>query len=159
MHVPPQLRPMEEALAERSPGLRSPQRRGSALRVPGTVLARSACQSAVLAAVLPWAPCHALRRRLRERLRDGADKATPRAARVEIEACFAPLPRRVPARWRGRGLALAIDATAHGERLVALVVSVLHRGTAIPVARAILPGDTRRSRSVPQRAEACEIDP
>jgi len=159
MNVPPRLRPVEEALAERSPGLRPPRRRGSALRVPGTVLARGACRSAVLAAVLPWAPCHALRQRLRERLRDGADKATPRAARVEIEACFAPLLRRVLARWRGRGLALAIDATAHGERLVALVVSVLHRGTAIPVARAILPGDTRRSRSVPQRAEACEIDP
>jgi len=159
MNVPPRLRPVEEALAERSPGLRPPRRRGSALRVPGTVLARGACRSAVLAAVLPWAPCHALRQRLRERLRDGADKATPRAARVEIEACFAPLLRRVLARWRGRGLALAIDATAHGERLVALVVSVLHRGTAIPVAWAILPGDTRRSRSVPQRAEACEIDP
>ena len=91
--------------------------------------------------------------------RRGADKATRCAARVEIEACFAPLLRWVLARWRGREPALAIDATAHGERLVALVVSVLHRGTAIPVARAILPGDTRRSRSVPQGAEARKIDP
>ena len=114
MHVPPQLRPVEEE--QRSPGLRSPQRRALALRVPGTVLARSACQSAVLAAVLPWAPCHALRQRLRERLRDGADKATPRAARVEIEAYFAPLPRRVLARWRGRELALATrPRTASGS--------------------------------------------
>src|ERR687885_190599 len=96
MHVPPQLHPMEEALAER----------------------------------------------LREWLRDGADKATPCAAQVEIEACFAPLLRWVLAWWRGRELALAIDATAHGERLVALVVSVLYRGTAIPVAWAILPGNT-----------------
>src|SRR5947209_12727693 len=116
MHVPPRLHPMEEALAERSPGLRPPQRRGSALWVPGAILARSARQPAVLAALPPWAPCHALRQRLRERLRDGADKATPRAARVEIEACLAPLPRRVLARWRGREPALAIDATAHGER-------------------------------------------
>src|SRR3954452_4930412 len=159
MHVPPQLHPMEEALAERLPGLRPPQRRGLALWVLGAILARSACQSAVLAALLPWAPYHALRQRLREWLRDGADKATPCAAQVEIETCFAPLLRWVPAWWRGRELALAIDATAHGERLIALVGSVLCRGTAIPVAWAILPGDTRRSRLVPQRAEACEIDP
>src|SRR4051794_19166170 len=143
MHVPPQLHPMEEALAERLPGLRPPQRRGLALWVLGAILARSACQSAVLAALLPWAPYHALRQRLREWLRDGADKATPRAAQVEIETCFAPLLRWVPAWWRGRELALAIDATAHGGRLVALVVSVLYRGTAIPVARAILPGNAR----------------
>jgi hypothetical protein len=142
MHVPPQLRPMEEALAERLPGLRPPQRRGLALWVLGAVLARSAWQSAVLAALLPWAPFHALRQRLREWLRDGADKATPCATQVEIEACFAPLLRWVLAWWRGRELALAIDATAHGERLVALVVSVLYRGTAIPVAWAILPGNT-----------------
>jgi hypothetical protein len=133
---------MEEALAERLPGLRPPQRRGLALWVLGAVLARSACQSAVLAALLPWAPYHALRQRLREWLRDGADKATPCAAQVEIEACFAPLLRWVLAWWRGRELALAIGATAHGERLVALVVSVLYRGTAIPVAWAILPGNT-----------------
>jgi len=142
MHDPPQLHPMEEALAERLPGLRPPQRRGLALWVLGAILARSACQSAVLAALLPWAPYHALRQRLREWLRDGADKATPCAAQVEIETCFAPLLRWVLAWWRGRELALAIDATAHGERLVALVVSVLYRGTAIPVAWAILPGNT-----------------
>src|SRR4051812_16109143 len=142
MHVPPQLHPMEEALAERLPGLRPPRRRGLALWVLGAILARSACQSAVLAALLPWAPYHALRQRLREWLRDGADKATPCAAQVEIETCFAPLLRWVLAWWRGRELALAIDATAHGERLVALVVSVLYRGTAIPVAWAILPGNT-----------------
>src|SRR3954447_18174824 len=142
MHVPPQLDPMERALAERLPHLRGSQRRGLALWVLGAVLAQSACQSAVLAALLSWAPYHALRQRLREWLRDGADKATPRAAQVEIETCFAPLPRWVPAWWRGRELALAIDATAHGERPVALVVSVLYRGTAIPVAWAILPGNT-----------------
>jgi Transposase DDE domain len=142
MHVPPQLHPMEEALAERLPGLRPPQRRGLALWVLGAILARSACQPAVLAALLPWAPYHALRQRLREWLRDGADKATPCAAQVEIETCFAPLLRWVLAWWRGRELALAIDATAHGERLVALVVGVLYRGTAIPVAWAILPGNT-----------------
>jgi hypothetical protein len=43
--------------------------------------------------------------------------------------------------WQGRELALAVDATAHREEVVALVVSVLYRGSAIPVAWAILPGN------------------
>src|SRR3954453_18902870 len=96
MHVPRELYPIERTLAERLPPLRGPQRRGLALWVLGAVLAQSACQAAVLAALLPWAPYHALRQRLREWLRDGADKATPRVAQVEIETCFAPLLRCVP---------------------------------------------------------------
>src|SRR4051794_20913320 len=101
---------------------------------PGRGVAQSACQAAVLAALLPWAPYHALRRRLREWLLDGADKACPCAAQVEVERCFAPLLRWVLAWWQGRELALAVDATAHREDVVALVVSVLYRGSAIPVA-------------------------
>src|ERR687884_1663095 len=84
------LYPMEEVLAERLPELRLPQRRGLALWVLGAILARRACQSAVLAALLPWAPYHALRQRLREWLLDGVDKAAPCATRLEVEACFAP---------------------------------------------------------------------
>src|SRR3954463_15823823 len=100
-----------------------------------------ACQAAVLAALLPWAPYHALRQRLREWLLDGADKAVPCAAQVEVDRCFAPLLRWVLGWWQGRELALAVDAIAHREEVVALVVSVLYRGSAIPVAWAILPGN------------------
>src|SRR5436305_1337334 len=75
MHVPRELYPIERALAEHLPHLRGPQRRGLALWVLGAVLAQSACQAAVLAALLPWAPYHALRQRLREWLLDGAGKA------------------------------------------------------------------------------------
>jgi hypothetical protein len=141
MHVPKELYPMERALAEHLPHLRGPQRRGLALWVLGAVLARSACQSAVMAALRPWAPCHALRQRLREWLLDGADKAVPCAAEIEVERCFAPLLAWVLRWWQGRELALAVDATAHREEVVALVVSVLYRGSAIPVAWAVLPGN------------------
>src|SRR4051795_1425772 len=141
MHVPPPLPPMERALAEHLPHLRPPQRRGLALWVLGAVLAQSACRAAVVAAVLPWAPYHALRQRLREWLLDGADKASPCATQVEVEACFAPLLRWVLGWWRGRDLALAVDATAHRDEVVALVVSVLYRGSAIPVAWTVLPGN------------------
>src|SRR5438128_827261 len=141
MHVPRELYPIERALAEHLPHLRGPQRRGLALRVLGAVLAQSACQAAVLAALLPWAPYHALRQRLREWLLDGADKAVPCAAQVDVERCFAPLLRWVLGWCQGRELALAVDATAHREDVVALVVSVLYRGSAIPVAWAVLPGN------------------
>jgi hypothetical protein len=106
------------------------------------VLAQSACQSAVLAALLVHGRYHALRQRLREWLLDGTDKACPCAVQVEAEACFAPLLRWVLDWWQGRELALAVDATAHREDVVALVVSVLYRGSAIPVAWAILQGNT-----------------
>jgi len=43
--------------------------------------------------------------------------------------------------WHGAELALAVDATAHGDQVVALVVSVLYRGGAIPVAWHILPAN------------------
>src|SRR3954447_4012528 len=71
----------------------------------------------------------------------GADKACPCAAQVDVERCLAPLPRWVLAWWQGRELALAVDATAHRGDVVALAVSVLCRGSAIPVAWAVLPGN------------------
>src|SRR5437868_6910011 len=55
MHVPRELYPIERALAERLPHLRGPQRRGLALLVLGAVLAQSACQAAVPAALPAWA--------------------------------------------------------------------------------------------------------
>jgi hypothetical protein len=43
--------------------------------------------------------------------------------------------------WQRSELALAIDATAHGEKTVALVISVLYRGSALPLAWQILPAN------------------
>jgi hypothetical protein len=146
MRVPSELYQMQSELSVRFPALRPAQQRGLALWVLGAVLARSACQSAVLAALVAagLARPHALRQRLREWLYDGADKAKPCASEIVVEGCFAPLLGWVLALWRGpRKLALAIDATTHGDWLTALVVSVLYRGTAIPVAWAILPGNTK----------------
>jgi hypothetical protein len=143
MQVLPELDLMEGVLADHLPHLRPAQRRGLALWVCGAILAHSACQSAVLAALLLPARSgyHALRQRLREWLYDGVDRAAPCATEIAIEHCFAPLLRWVLAWWRGGELALAIDATARGERIVALVVSVLYRGSALPVAWVILPGN------------------
>jgi hypothetical protein len=124
-------------LAAQFPTLRPAQRGGLALWVYGTLLAGSACQSAILTALRPVVGSgagHALRQRLREWLYDGADKLAPCATQLEVTGCFAPLLYWVLRWWHGTELALALDATYLGDRLVVLSVSVLYRGTAIPVA-------------------------
>lgn len=124
-------------------GLLSPgQRRGLALWVSGTLLARSGCESAVVTALLTVGRVHGVRQRLRDWLRDGADKAAPCRSEVDVAACFGPLLGWVVAWWVGDRLPLALDATTHGARWTVLVVSVLYRGCAIPVAWQVLPGNT-----------------
>ena len=83
---------------------------------------------------------HTARQYLREWPCDGADRAAPCRVQREVEACFAPLLRWVPAWWQGPERTLAIDPTAKGEALVALVVSVVHRGLVIPGAWRLKPG-------------------
>jgi hypothetical protein len=125
--------------------LRPAQRRCLVLWVYGTILARSACQTTVIAALLPvWGgTVHGLRQSLREWLYDGADKAAPCHTQVDITRCFAPLLRWVLSLWRGDHLVLAIDVTNLADRLHVLCVSVLYRGCAIPVAWHIMPGGAK----------------
>jgi len=123
------------------PDLKSSQIRGLVLWVYGALLAQSARQSAVIGALSSMANFHALRQYLREFLRDGSEKATPCNTQLEVGLCFAPLLRWLLSLWRGQQLALAVDATAHGTRVVALVVSVLYRGSAIPIAWRIMPAN------------------
>jgi hypothetical protein len=135
---------IEDTIGTHLSCLTSPQQRGLALWVRGTILAGSACQNAVITALCiadqEW---DAVRQYLREWLYDGADKATPCATQVEVRVCFVPLLRWVLSLWEGNELALAVDATAHGQAVTALVVSVLYRGTALPVGWVILKGTTK----------------
>ena len=123
------------------PHLRPSQLKGLALWRVGTILARSSCQTAVLGALLTlglgW---HATRQYLREWIHDGADRAAPYRMPRDVGACFTPLLRWVLAWWEGPELTLAINPTAKGETLVALVVSVVYRGLTIPVAWRLKPG-------------------
>jgi hypothetical protein len=122
------------------PHLRPAQQRGLAEWVTGVLDAESGCEQAILAAVAPLGrPMHALRARLREFLRDGADRAAPCATSLEVETCFAPLLGWVLAWWVGDTLPLAIDATSLRDRQVVLAISVLYRGSAIPVAWVVMP--------------------
>jgi hypothetical protein len=140
----PSLSHVTEVLQTRLPELLPAQQRGLAEWVTGVLVAKSGCQSAVVGALVPLgAEEQATRQRLREWLYDGADRAAPCQTRLEVSACFAPLLGWVVSWWQETTLPLAIDATSLGERLVVLAISVLYRGSAIPVAWAVFPGKGR----------------
>jgi Transposase DDE domain len=141
MYFPSEWSQMHVTLAHYLPLLRPAQCRGLALWVCGTILAQSSCQNAVMTALLALGAWHGLRQRLREWLYDGPDKAAPCQAQLDVTWCFEPLLRWVLTWWQGPELALALDATAHGEQVVVLAVSVLYRGSAIPVAWHVLPAN------------------
>jgi hypothetical protein len=136
----PAVSHVTDLLATHLPALRPAQQRGLAEWVAGTLAAKSSCEAAILSALEPLGqPEHATRARLREVLRDGAERAAPCAVDLEVEGCFAPLLSWVLAWWVGAVLPLAIDATSLGDRQVVLAISVLYRGSAIPVAWVVLP--------------------
>lgn len=143
MRFPRECYQMQQTVAQYFPDLRPAQQRGLTLWVYGAVLAQSACQNAVMTALLALGTWYSLRQYLREWLYDGRDRAAPCATQLDVAACFAPLVRWLLSWWQGQQLALAIDATLHGDRVAALVVSVLYRGSAIPVAWHILPANQK----------------
>jgi hypothetical protein len=134
MHVPRECYQIEGELVPMLPALRPAQRRTLALWVFGTLVAGRCTQNAVLAALVPYGRWHTIRDRLREWLYDGAERAAPCKTTLDVTTCFAPLLRWILARWQGTDLALAIDVTYRGGDLTVLTVSVLYRGSAIPVA-------------------------
>jgi len=144
VRLPREASPLADGIATHLPVLSAPQQRGLAWWVYGTLLAGRACQAAVLLALAPVVGRgggHALRQALREWTLAGPDKAAPCRAAVDVAACFAPLLGWVLGWWRGDALALALDATYLRDRLVVLSVSVLYRGTALPVAWHVAPAN------------------
>jgi hypothetical protein len=127
---------IEDTIATHLPALTEAQRGGLTMWVYGTILAGSACQNAVITALCTMErELGTMRQYLRQWLYDGTDKAVPCAAQVPVRVCFAPLLRWILSWWEGKELALAVDATAHGPTVTALVVSVLYRGP-----HSLLPG-------------------
>ena len=86
------------------------------------------------AALSPWGSWNSLRQYLREWLYDGSDRARPCRTELDLSLCFAPLLKWALSWWCGNRLALAIDPTLKGDDTAAIVICVLYRGCAIPVA-------------------------
>jgi hypothetical protein len=105
-------------------------------RLLGMVLARSCALSAVslfLAVGLGRKP-NTVRQQLREFCYEAKAKRGGSRQALQVEACFAPLLAWVLSWGEGNQLAVALDATTLGQRFVVLVISVLYRGCALPVA-------------------------
>lgn len=141
MRLPSVFYQIQQSLAQHLPDLRPAQQTGLALWVYGTLLAANACQNAVTTALLGVANFHTVRQRLREWLYDGKDKAAPCGVQVEMDACCTGLVGWLVQLWQEPILFLALDATGHRDCLTVLTLSVLYRGTAVPVWWRVLPGN------------------
>ena len=145
MRLPNECYQMQQTIQHFLPHLRGSQLRGLTLWVYGTIMAGSGCQNAVITALSVMGNWAALRQYVREWLYDGCDRASPCKTQLEASSCFAPLLRWVIAWWQSERLALAIDPTLKGDKTVAIVISVVYRSCAIPVAWRILPANERGS--------------
>jgi len=84
-----------------------------------------------------------VQQRLREWCYDEEDKQGSHRQQLQVECCFAPLLRWVVSLWQGTALALVLDATTLGDRLVVLSISVVYRGCGLPVAWTVLPAQQK----------------
>lgn len=141
MHCPPVYYQLLERLTVFFPGLEPAQRRGLAWWVAGTVLARSGGQSAVIAALLAYGKAATIRQRLREWTYAGPERDRPTWSTLTVATCFVPLLRWVLSWWDGTVLPLALDVTYQRDRWAVIAISVLYRGSAIPVAWQVLPAN------------------
>jgi hypothetical protein len=129
-----------EVVTTHMPHLSKPQAAVLALWSMGMVLARSCALTAVslfLAQGLERKP-NTVRQQLREFCYEAKAKRGGSRQEVAVETCFAPLLAWVLSWWEGNQRAFAVDATTLGQRFVVLVVSVVYRGCAIPVAWTVL---------------------
>ena len=136
-----------EVVTKHMPHLSKPQAAVLALWSVGLVFARSCALSAVsefVAKGLERKP-NTVRQQWREFCYEAQAKRGGPRREVPGESCFAPLVAWVLRGWEGKQLALAVDATTLGQRFVVLVVSVVYRGCAIPVAWTVLPATEKHA--------------
>ncbi len=151
----PALYPLCCELDRHLPSLQGRLQRVLALWLKGTLLAHNGCQDSVAMALEGHGGFETVRRELREWTYDDGDRILSWGPEQEVavEACFPELLRWVRALWTPcpdtpdgePPLVLALDPTHHRDAWVALVVSVVYREHAIPVAWHIVEAQARGS--------------
>ncbi len=150
----PALYPLCRELEQHLPSLPDRLRQGLALWLKGTLLAHNGCQDSVAAALELHGCFETVRRELRAWTCDDADRIRSWGpeTEVDVEACFPELLGWVRELWTPDGdapaaapLVLALDPTHHRDEWVALVVSVVYREHAIPVAWHVVAAQARGS--------------
>jgi hypothetical protein len=111
----------------------------------GIVLAqRCGLNSVVMALIpIPGGTFLTLRSRLQEFYQPARAKSGSRRRELDVTTCFAPLLDWVLTGWTSTRPAPALDATALGDRLTVLSISVVYRGCALPVAWKVLRGNVK----------------
>lgn len=120
--------------------LSRPQAKSLALYSFGAIMAKRCGLNSVVAAVAPalGAKMATVRSRLQEFYQPAEVKSGARRRQLEVAACFPALLAWVLRGWPVKRLALALDATSLGDRFTVLSISVVYRGSAIPVAWKVL---------------------
>lgn len=133
------------------PHLSGPQARVLALWSYGIVMTRSCGRTTVAAflALLLGRKAASLAQQLQEWLlpadkKAGAKRGIKRRS-LDVASCFAPLMAWVVRLAQPSTLALAVDASTLQDHFVLLLVSVVYRGCAIPVAWTVVPAGQRGS--------------
>ena len=136
-----------DTVATAFPGLSKPQ----ATLLAWWSFAIALSKTCGLSAVACWLarfltlPFPNVRQRLREWYLDADAKSGGSRRQLDVTTCFTPLLRWLVADWPHRRLALAFDPTTLDTRFVSLTISVLYRGTALPIAWRILPATAKKS--------------
>jgi hypothetical protein len=112
-----------------------------------SVVARSCSLTTVAWALVSLlkAKFYTVRERLRDLYREALAKRGRQRCDLDVGTCWAPWLAWVIDGWQSQQLALALDATTLGEQFVVLVVSVLYRGCAVPVAWKVLPANHKHA--------------
>jgi hypothetical protein len=143
------LKEWSKLVSARMPNLSIPQVMGLATWSFGMVMTRSSSltQIAEFIAQIEAEPANTVRQRLKEWYQEATAKKGEHRQSLEVKNCFAPLLTWVldllPPQQRQ--IALAMDATSIGERFVVLSINILLAGSGIPVAWAIVKGNTKGS--------------
>ncbi len=137
----------KEEVARNMPHLSKSQATVLALWSFGMVLAKSCAITAVsliLSALLRKKE-NTIRQQLREFCYDAEDKKGKKRQEIDVEENFVPLLKWILSIWKSDKLALAVDATTLADIFVVLVVSVVYKGSAIPVAWKIIPANKKHA--------------
>jgi hypothetical protein len=146
----PRHKPLDawtEQVVDAFPNLSRPQATVLALYSFGMMLAKQCGLNSVVAALVPLLGVgfHTLRSRLQEFYQPATAKSGTQRQELDVTTCFPPLLAWVLKGWPSTQLALALDATSLGDIFTVLSISVVYRGSAIPVAWKILPANVKHA--------------
>jgi Transposase DDE domain len=149
MSHPEPLSQWMETVSTMVPKLSRPQAKVLAYWSYGMVLAKSCGISLVCATLAIQLQCaeRSLIKRLGEWCYDAKDKKGKKRRELDVSTCFGPLLQWILAWWPADQprLALALDATTLKKRFTVLVISVVYRGCAIPVAWKVVGAEQKGS--------------